>query len=305
MLMSMGAERVWEWRLATGETVVAKLEASSGNEAVFVDAHVVSRARRSATPGGHDVRRRGVADGAYRGSKQVRVFFRGDECSLEVDGEVVMPLASPESGALSAVDRRSLLGVVTVILLVIVMLAVVPISRRSRPARHDAVAPTTVATVPPLPTRLPSTESHRSSNGLLTLRYPADFHVTADVRIGEGASVVHLDRRGDNETMELFSERTPDTTDLWKLDGLIQAASEKSWAAHDTRTLDVERSDGKCHGEDAAITLRHISARGSPIRQWSCTFVHEGHAFRLTTFTPDWLKADESYLRSLVEGVSL
>lgn len=303
-------DRCWEWALATGERVVAKLESSSDTETVFLGARLVSRSRRGATPDGHHVRARGDAEGAYRGARQLRVFFAKDGCRLELDGAVIAPDVFPKSLAMRAAESRVLIGTIVALVLgaVVITIGVVdpgPRSRRSS-SRWSSPAATTApaSTGPVIATRLPSTESHRSSNGLLTLLYPKDFRVTADVSNGRGASVIHLERSGGHETFELFSDRAPDTTDLWKLDALLQEISERSWPSHDTHTIDTERSDGTCHGEHAAISLRHISTHGNPVRQWSCVFVHDGHAFRFTTFTPDWLIGDETYLKGLVEAVT-
>ena len=293
-------KRVWDWELATGEKVVAELDSSSGTEAVFVGARVASRSRRGASPRGHELRLRGVVDGAYRGSKQMRVFFAGEDCRLVVDGEALEASTSPSPGFMRTHHRR-ILSTIAMLAVLIGSDFVLPHEPSERPAaRSTTQGPTAhVATV------LPSTQAYRSSNGLLVVRYPADFRVTADANLGDAASIVSVVRDGGQETIELVSVGKPETAEVWKLEASIQTASEKRWSTHSVEVHEVERSAGKCHGVDAAIVTRQLSVRGSPVRQWSCTFVHGGHGFRLATFTPNSRITDESYLQSIVDAVTL
>jgi len=302
--MESMAELVWEWQLTTGERVVAKLDPSSGTETVFLGARLVSRSRRGATPGGHELRSHRVRDGAYRGATDRRVFFEGDDCRLMIDGEPMDAMVPPVD-ELAASARRVAVGVLGSLAGLFVFLGVIVVVEIPRAARQrDIAARAAPAASPAAPPRPLDTQTHLSSNGLVTVRYPSDLTVT-DTRLDVASSVVQLTRDGGDETIELFSAATPDTTDIWRLEASIQKASERSWPAHHTFTVDVERSVGKCHGEDGAIALRHLSVRGSPVRQWSCTFVHEGHAFRFATFTPEARKADEAYLRSIVDAAAL
>ncbi len=86
------------WRLATGEVLTARVDPRSGVETVYVDGRIASRANGGARRSGHEVSVQDGARGAYRGQKQVRVFFEAGACRLEVDGVEVTPEpASPDA----------------------------------------------------------------------------------------------------------------------------------------------------------------------------------------------------------------
>jgi hypothetical protein len=96
--------RVWEWRLPDGRRVVAKLDAESGTESVFLGPRLVSRGPRGSRPDGHLVPLTPVVDAPYRGGSDAKVCFDGTGCHFVVDGEAKTPDESPPT-AFSRLDQ--------------------------------------------------------------------------------------------------------------------------------------------------------------------------------------------------------
>ena len=298
-------EEAWDWDLASGEKVVAKVDAS-GTESVYLDTHLVSRSSRGLKPSGHEVRRRGADDGAYRGAKDMRVFFEDDGCRLVVDGVTMTratpPLDTPAPDLLGAGERPlGAWGKLGMAIAGIGIAGTLAFGRSYRtPSRGDRPAVAQAAG------RLPNTQALKTANGLLTVHYPSDFRAN-DRPLGAGSSVLWLEANVGYEKLSFFSWGRPSTLDVWKLDQVWHAGTVESWGADGTRYVGEERrSEGKCHGEDAAIVVRHlILSGGDHVRHWSCVFVHDSHAFRFSTFTEESEAPDEAYLKSLIDAVEL
>lgn len=294
-----------EWDLAGGEKVVAKVDAS-GTESVYLDAHLVSRSSRGLKPNGHEVRRHGADDGAYRGQKDIRVFFENGGCRLVVDGVTMSPATlsvdapAPDllGGGEQPFGARDKLAIAIAGIGIAGMLAFGWSYRTKSPGDRPAVALAAG--------RLPNTQTLKTANGLLTVHYPSNFHAK-DRPLGAGSSVLWLEANEGYEKLSFFSWGRPSTLDVWKLDQVWHAGTVESWGADGTRYVGEEqRSEGKCHGEYAAIVVRHlILSGGDHVRHWSCVFVHDSHAFRFSTFTEESKAPDEAYLKSLVDAAEL
>lgn len=298
-------DAAWDWDLATGEKVVAKVD-GAGIESVYLDTHLVSRSARGLKPDGHEVRRRGADAGAYRGTKDVRVFFEGEGCRLVVDGvpmtTTTSPVEAPEPTLLAATGQRPGLAskiAMGIVAMVFVGKLALTLGGRS-PSAHDGAAIAKGAG------RLPNTQTLRSANGLVTVHYPSSFSAT-DTPLAAGSSVVWLEAKAGYEKLSFFSWGRPSTLDLWKLEQVWHAGTVETWgAAGDHYVGDDQRSEGRCHGEDAAVVVRHLVLRGGErIRHWACVFVHGGHAFRFSTFTTESATPDEAYLKGLIDAVEL
>lgn len=272
--------RSWQWVLPTGEKVVAKLDAATGNESVYIGRRLVSRSKQDERPEGHPIALRGSAEGTYRGGRDVRVIFGAGECRLVIDGE---PLPTP-AATLSGSTTRQSIGVGVVATLIAFIFAAAFLQGRVQSQRKAAAAQRGEVDLSP-PSQM---QTHRSWNGLVTVHVPAHFRVVNDARLGTDTSVMLIAPTTRNEvTLQIYSSRAaPSTTDVWQLDEIIQTASAEDWPSRDKIVERVERSDGKCHGEDAAIAMRYLSIAGNPARQWTCTFIHAGHPYRIARFLP-------------------
>ena len=182
--------------------------------------------------------------------------------------------------------------------LVVVLLVIM--SKTGSRHREAAPAPARAAE------RLPNTQAQRSSNGLVTVHFPTSFIVKESTTRPDG-SIVVLDAKEGYETISFYSWATPDATDVWKLDALWHASDVRSWERAGTRFVGEERrTDGKCHGEDAAIVVRHASTKdGTNVRVWTCAFLHDHHAFRFVTFTLEAVTPDDAYLNSILDAAEL
>jgi hypothetical protein len=106
-------------------------------------------------------------------------------------------------------------------------------------------------------------------------------------------------------TLDIFADKKPDTFDLWKLDQLMQDAAERSWSPRKIVVEGTERSDGTCLGERAAVAVRELKVGDLPVRQWSCTFVHHEHSYRLVSYAKRGHDDDDAYLRSILEATEV
>lgn len=299
-------EGAWDWGLATGEKVVAKID-GAGTESVYLDTHLVSRSARGLKPDGHEVRRPGADEGAYRGTKEMRVFFEAEGCRLVVDGVTMttaMPPGDAPGPAVLAATGRLRPGIGSRIALGI--LGILFVGKLALERSHHSPSPHDGAAIAGAAARLPNTQTLRSANGLVTVHYPSSFTAT-DTPLAAGSTVVWLEAKAGYEKLSFFSWGRPSTLDVWKLEQVWHAGTVESWGAAGNRYVgEDQRSEGRCHGEDAAVVVRHlILSGGERIRHWSCVFVHGGHAFRFSTFTAESATPDEAYLKGLVDAVDL
>jgi hypothetical protein len=68
---------------------------------------------------------------------------------------------------------------------------------------------------------------------------------------------------------------------------------------------DLERTDGTCLGENAAIVVTRIQTPTHALRRWTCTFVHGRHAFRLGYLADEGNAAQERELRAIVDATEV
>jgi hypothetical protein len=276
---------VWKWELPTGEKVRAERDAS-GRESVYVGRRLVSRLEPGRTPGAHEVRTREAAEGAFRGGKSIRVVFDAEGCQLLVDGEPQVEVTPPPvTDWKKPAQTWAKAGYVAFFAIWSIFVVTSSLSKR-RAAQEKAAIP------PP-----PISEVHRSQDGLLTVHYPADFRV--DDRRGH----VSLEHTSSNVLIAFSTYRRPGT-DIWAIEKEFQEVTEKSWDK-DQFVTGTQKSNGSCNGHDAAIVVRQLSNYGEPMRQWSCTFFHEGHAFRFTLFIPHTHLADQPRLREILEAAEV
>jgi hypothetical protein len=148
------------------------------------------------------------------------------------------------------------------------------------------------------------TKVHTSQNGLAVAHFPADFRVS-DAAMGKKGSIIRLERADNSVTLEILADAEPPKPMPWDAEKAIHDFELAAWGRTGAVEEGVERSDGKCIGHDAVIAVRKVSVRGKPTRHWTCTFVHEGHIFRLMSWVSEARAADEPELRKILEATEV
>jgi hypothetical protein len=114
----------WEWTLPTGQKVVAKADAATRVESVFLGPRLVSRSPAGGKPEGHVLPRGDNDGGPYRGQSEIRVVF-GSTCRLILEGKELEGRSLPSNSATGKPSpKRNLLyiGVISMVCVLIVVL---------------------------------------------------------------------------------------------------------------------------------------------------------------------------------------
>jgi hypothetical protein len=120
-------------------------------------------------------------------------------------------------------------------------------------------------------------------------------------------TVVTIEHKTKDEGLFLasFNTKSRPPRDIWLIHNLVHKDFIEALGP-DGKTFDeVERVDGKCAGQDAAIVRGTLRVKGTPGRVWFCTFLYNDHAYRLMYALADKHAPDEEQLRAMVDATEL
>jgi hypothetical protein len=142
---------------------------------------------------------------------------------------------------------------------------------------------------------------------IMTIHHPLGYVATPTKRAGTTHTVVVKEVKDGTQTERLsfVSMSDPSTLDVWTLNQIIPKHDPEVATAVGTTFEDVERVDGTCLGEKAAIVVTRISTQPRALRRWTCTFAHQKHAFRFAYLVEDGEVGQEGVLRAIIDSTEV
>ena len=317
----------WEWELADGAKIIARLEMPERIESVWLGPRLVSRSGAGGKGDEHVVplpapkTDRPSSPDAYRAAPPPReATIRFDAiavfCTLRVDGVVVPPTFIPDDADVNAsapasayeratrrkifgmpLQRAAPLGAAMVGLLIAI--AGPPAYRSVRSSRARAkIANTPAATE--------RTEVLDAPDGSITAHYPADFDSTLD----QHGAFISLHRPQKLEMIVLVSMPRTDLDDPRDLDRImtkeLEAFATRTGAAMST-TITV---DGTCQGFPGVVSTAMLSKPDQsddiPLKVATCTMLRNGRGYFFAYLVPDFLaEREEPELRRVVDATDI
>jgi hypothetical protein len=314
----------WEWDLAEGTTILARLELPARIESVWLGQRLVSRSAAGGKGSDHvvplpapktvETPKQGDAYRAAPPPSEATVTFDpiGAHCTLRLDGVVMPPTREPEDAIAASsrygearaprilgMQRKHAVVVLPIAAALLVALVVPPtlrgiVARRARAKIADATTETA------------RTESLEAPDRSLIAHFPADFESTLD----EQGAFISLHRPKKLEMIVLISTARSDVDDPRDLDRIMTkdliAYATKTGATMST-TITV---DGECHGFPGVIstaTLSKPDVRSDiPLKVTSCTALQNGRGYFFATFVPEFLaETEEPELQRIVNATDV
>lgn len=313
----------WEWDLADGSTIVARLELPARIESVWLGQRLVSRSGAGGKGADHVVPlpapkvEAPPSGDAYRAAPppvEATVTFDpiGAHCTLRLDGVPTPPTRAPEDPIAASsrygeeraprvlgMQRKHAVIVFPVALALLAALIVPPTlrgaaSRRARAKIADAPAETE------------RNESLRSPDGSMIAHYPSDFDSTVD----EQGAFISLHRPKKLEMVVLIATSRTDVDDARDLDRIMTkdliAYAAKTGATMST-TITV---DGECHGFPGVVSTATLSKPDEsddiPLKVTSCSALQLGRGYFFAYFVPEFLAEREGVeLQRIVNATDL
>jgi hypothetical protein len=143
-----------------------------------------------------------------------------------------------------------------------------------------------------------------ASTPFMTLHFPNTYTALPTEHSKTSHSLILKDAANDAR-LSFIAVGDPSTLDVWTLNHLIQKHDPELATTVGGKFEDVERTDGTCLGESAAIVVTRIQTKTQSLRRWTCTFVHDGHAFRFGYLAAEGDTAAERELRAIVDATEV
>lgn len=307
----------WEWTLASGETIVARVDPNTFVESVYVGQRLVSRSGRAGKPEGHDVPLASAgAVATYRAgvAQELRATFDPALSSFELraNGQVLAPSRAPAAPprqaragqvygyvplpryapSLQPVPRQNeSIARRLVIALAAVGLVIASIAAGVRSYVAGARAPHAPA------------GALTASNGLVVAHYPEGFRATQTAQSGAQkagrddncpartcnveASFLRIDHVSRDEGVMVAAFKTNGLQigrDPWRVSNLLFKQFDELTKVRGADYVETERQDGTCFGQPGAVVLGRFRHKGEDGTMWSCTFIRDGNAYWVTSF---------------------
>jgi hypothetical protein len=334
------SDLTWEWTLGASDTIIARVDAKSLVESVYVGQRLVSRSGAGGKPEGHTVTLPAArGDDAYRASAPQELRLTYDpafsQFELRANGQLVQPARAPgtplgevppgrvyghmplpayapqyappqESSGVARVAKA------LVLLLAVAVGAIVAISgvrRYIAGARASAEGPG---------------GSIVASTQLLTATYPPGFKASQETKtsLAQGGrddacpmrgctiefSLVKIQHTSRDEGLFLASFKMNGLgigRDAWRVSNLLHEKFDELAKLRGSDYQEVDRQDGTCLGEPGAVVTGRFRHNGEDGTMWSCTFIRDGNAFWFTTFLNTKYAADDPELRKIVDATTL
>jgi len=332
------SELTWEWVLPTGEQIVARVDAITIVESVYVGTRLASRSGNGGKPDGHTVALKAAgSQKSYREAAAQDLHVKYDPALsnfvLRYGGQVVTPSRAPNTpsagtrpgqvyGHISmlpapfvpALPPPSSSG--GVVRIVGGVLAGLILLGAGGAAFRRFMAPRT----PEAPAG-----SIAASNGLLVAHYPAGFKAKEDSRsvsnsAGPGdecggrictmnGSTIKIRHVSNDEGVMIISLKTNGLRvgrDIWRVSNLLHSNFEsevKKGLGFEYEEAD--RQDATCLGEPGAAVTGKLRRGADHGTMWSCTFLRDGNAFWIIHFVNGKHAADEAALKQIVDATEL
>jgi hypothetical protein len=329
----------WEWTLGVGDPIVARVDPKTFVESVYVGQRLVSRSGAGGKPEGHVVTLPAPPGGdAYRAAAPQELRLKFDpalsQFELRANGQLVAPAraANAPQGEVPPgrvyghmpLPKYAPLGPPPVpeasgsgfakVLYVLVALAVSAVAGVAGVKRYVNGAR---AAEGPAGSMVASTQ-------LLTANYPAGFKATQETKSSlvpggrddtcalRGCtiefSLVKLQHVSRDEGLFLASFKMNGLrigTDAWRVSNLLHEKFDDLAKLRGSSYVETSRQDATCLGEPGAVVTGRFRRDAEEASMWSCTFIHEGNAFWLTTFVNDKHAADEPELKKIADATVL
>ena len=313
----------WEWDLADGSTILARLELPARIESVWLGQRLVSRSAKGGKGADHvvplpspkvETPKKGDAYRAAPPPVEATVTFDpiGAYCTLRLDGVVTAPTREPEDAIAASsrygeqraprilgMPRKRAVVVLPIAFAVLCALAIPPTFRsvvRSRARAKIADATAEVA----------RTETVLAPDGSLVVHFPADFESTVD----EQGAFLSLHRPKKLEMIVLISTARTDIDDPRDLDR-IMTKDLASYATKTGATMSTTITvDGDCHAMPGVVSTATLSKPDKsddiPLKVVSCSALQSGRGYFFAYFVPEFLaEKEEPALQAIVQATDL
>ena len=313
----------WEWDLADGSTILARLELPARIESVWLGQRLVSRSAKGGKGAEHvvplpspkvETPKKGDAYRAAPAPIEATVTFDpiGAHCTLRLDGVVTPPTREPED-AIAASSRYGeeraprILGmprkravVVLPIAFALLCALVFP------PTIRSVIRNRARAAIERVPTDTELTASLQAPDGSLVAHFPADFEATVD----EQGAFLSLHRPKKLEMIVLISSSRTDVEDPRDLDRIMT----KDLVAYATRTGGTMSTtitvDGDCHAMPGVISTATLSKPDKnddlPLKVVGCSALQNGRGYFFAYLVPEFLAdKEEPELQRIVHATDL
>lgn len=310
----------WEWELADGVKITARLELPARVESVWLGPRLVSRSRDGGKGEDHIVTLPAPKTApspaeVYRAApsrQEAEITFDpvGMHCTLRIDANVIPPTVQPDDAtvaAASAPARRLVFGMPPARFAAVSAVALVLLAAVAGPPTYRSMLRSRAhAKIAAVPTETERTETLMAPDFSIAAHFPADFESTLD----EQGAVISLHRPAKLEMIVLLSMPRTDLDDPRDLDRILMKDLATFATTSGSKMSTTITREGDCHGFPGVVSTATLSKPDDPEdvprKVESCTLLRRGRGYFFAYFVPEFLaEREEPQLRLISEATDI